>query len=88
MNVIFSKAFKKDLLKVKDVRLKKKIKAVIISLENEKSLQEIPNCIKVKGHPTAYRIRIGDYRLGFYFAKNEAQIARFAKRSDIYKLFP
>ena len=40
------------------------------------------------GHPYAYRIRIGDYRLGFYFEDNSIDIARFLKRDDIHKVFP
>ena len=42
----------------------------------------------MKGHSYAYRIRIGDYRLGFYFEDNTIFLARFLKRSDIYKVFP
>jgi mRNA interferase RelE/StbE len=42
----------------------------------------------MSGHPEAYRIRIGDYRLGFYYTENQIEIARFLKRNDIYKVFP
>lgn len=42
----------------------------------------------MSGHPDAYRVRIGDYRLGIYYSDNEITIARFVKRNDIYKLFP
>jgi len=42
----------------------------------------------MKGHSGAFRIRIGKYRLGFYFDGEVIELARFAKREDIYKLFP
>ncbi len=88
MKVDFSKAFKKDIAKLSNQGLKQKLKRVIIRLENEKSLRTVPNCIKVQNHSSAYRIRIGDYRLGVYYENNNIQIARFVKRNDIYKLFP
>ena len=43
----------------------------------------------MKGHPEAYRVRVGVYRLGCYVkSDNKIIIARFVKRNDIYKLFP
>jgi len=65
-----------------------KLKNVLLQLESEPSLQNISHCIKMKGHPQAYRIRVGSYRLGVYLVDNELQIARFVKRNGIYKLFP
>ena len=43
---------------------------------------------KLSGHPEAYRIRVGDYRLGIFYSDEIITIARFLKRNDIYKLFP
>lgn len=88
MTVKFGKLFSKDLLKIKDSTLKKDIIEVIILLENSESLQNFSNIKKMKGHSEAYRIRIGKYRLGFYFDGEVIELARFAKREDIYKLFP
>ncbi len=88
MKVEFSKAFKKDISKLNNQNVKQKLKEVIIRLENEESLRIIPNCIKFQNHTTAYRIRIGGYRLGIYYDNSEIQLARFVKRNDIYKLFP
>ena len=42
----------------------------------------------MSGHSDAYRIRIGDYRLGIYYYEDTVTITRFVKREDIYKLFP
>ena len=46
------------------------------------------NVKKLSGHPSAYSMRIGDYRLGFYSEGDAIHIARFAKHNEIYKLFP
>lgn len=88
MRVIFGKLFSKDLLKIKDLTLKKDVIEAIVELENSESLQDFSNLRKMKGHSEAYRIRIGKYRLGFYFDGEVIELARFAKREDIYKLFP
>ena len=88
MRVKFGKLFSKDLLKIKDSILKKDIVELIVFLENSESIQNISNIKKMKGHSEAYRIRMGKYRLGFYFDGEVIELARFAKREDIYKLFP
>ena len=51
-------------------------------------IKERANIKKMKGHSGAFRIRIGKYRLGFYFDGEVIELARFAKREDIYKLVP
>jgi mRNA interferase RelE/StbE len=89
MKVVFLNSFKKDIIKITDLKLKAKIKSVIIELENADNLNQTSNLKKMKGYPNAYRIRIGDYRLGFYLDNdNGIELARFVKRNDIYKLFP
>ncbi len=88
MRVKFGKLFSKDLLKIKDSTLKKDIVEIIVLLENSESIQNISDIKKMKGHSEAYRIRIGKYRLGFYFDGEVIELARFAKREDLYKLFP
>jgi len=82
------KLFFKDLLKIKDSTLKKDIVEAIGSLENSESIQNVSNIKKIRGHSEAYRIRIGKYRLGFYFDGEVIELVRFVKREDIYKLFP
>lgn len=88
MIVLFGKLFSKDLLKIKDVTLKKEIMLTIIEIENSENIHAIPNVLKMKGHPEAYRMRMGKYRIGFYFDGEKIELHRFAKREDIYKLFP
>ena len=65
MIVEFDKSFFKTLTKVKDESTFKKIKKCILKLENTKGLVNIKNLKKLTGFKSYYRIRIGDYRLGF-----------------------
>lgn len=88
MNVIYTKTITKDVRKIKDKKLVDKLTAIIQQLKTASSLEEIQQLKKLKGHPAAYRIRVGDYRLGFYYEENTVILARMVKRSDIYKLFP
>jgi mRNA interferase RelE/StbE len=88
MKVIFLNSFKKDLIKISNVKLKAQIKAVIVAVESAESLAALPNVKKIQGYPAAYRIRIGDYRLGLYLENGQIEMARLVKRNDIYKVFP
>ncbi|WP_194851887.1 plasmid stabilization protein [Nonlabens antarcticus] len=88
MKVTFRKSFFKDVKKHSDKKLKKTIKSKIIELENSYDLSAISNIIKLKNHDTAYRTRIGKYRLGFYHTDGVVDLARFVKREDIYDIFP
>ena len=57
-------------------------------MENADLLDTIPNTKKLKEFKTAYRTRVGDYRLGFFYENATILIARFVHRKDIYKIFP
>lgn len=88
MNIIYSRLALKDVKKVKDEKLKLALLELINDLKRAENLLDVNGIKKMSGHPDAYRVRIGDYRLGIYYSDNEITIARFVKRNDIYKLFP
>ncbi len=88
MNVIYLESLIKDLKKVRDKKLLKSLSKVLLNLEESEDLFKVSSVKKMSGHPEAYRIRIGDYRLGFYYSENQIEVVRFLKRNDIYKVFP
>lgn len=88
MKLVFTKAIAKDVRKLKDPKLISRVELALQQLKDSNSLDDIPNVKRLKGHPYAYRIRIGQYRLGFYVNENTLVLARFLKRNDIYKVFP
>jgi mRNA interferase RelE/StbE len=88
MRVEFLSSFNKDLSKLSSAPVRKSLKKLIIILESAKSLSEIPRIKKLKGHSDAWRIRLGDYRVGFFYNNNIIQLARVLNRKDIYKMFP
>ena len=88
MEIKFERTFFKDLNNIKDKKTATSVKNIITKLENASDIRAIPNLKKMKGHPTAYRIKAGDYRLGIFIAGNLIEIVRFLHRKEIYRFFP
>jgi mRNA-degrading endonuclease RelE of RelBE toxin-antitoxin system len=88
MEVFFRKSFTKDICKITDDKLKARLKELITQLDNIENLNKLTGLKKIKGSTNAFRLRIGDYRVGFYQIENQIHLSRFLKRNDIYKLFP
>ncbi len=64
MNLLIDKSFEKDTAKI-DKKLKLAIIDTIEDVQNAEKLSDLINYKKLKGSKTAYRIRIGEYRLCF-----------------------
>lgn len=88
MKVVFLKSFLKDIHKIKDPKIARKIEKIILDLKAVSSLEELNNVKKMKGYSIAYRIRTGSYRMGIYKETEHVELARILKREDIYKVFP
>ncbi|MEO8086059.1 MAG: type II toxin-antitoxin system RelE/ParE family toxin [Bacteroidota bacterium] len=88
MEVEFLQSFSKDIDAVRSTDLKKKIAKIIVQVEMAERFSTLHNIKKMKGHPHAYRIRVGDYRIGLFIEDTLVQFARFAHRKEIYRLFP
>jgi mRNA interferase RelE/StbE len=84
----FNGRFFKDLDKLNQPSVKSDILDIIEEVEKAASLLEIKNIKKLKGHPIAYRIRTGDYRIGLFIKDGIVEFNRVANRKDIYKIFP
>ncbi|NJO80994.1 MAG: type II toxin-antitoxin system RelE/ParE family toxin [Cyanobacteria bacterium RM1_2_2] len=52
------------------------------------SIDQIADLKKLKGYDQAYRIRVGDYRIGLFIENNMVIFARVQHRRDIYRYFP
>ena len=57
----------------------------ILAIQN---LSEISNLKKLKGDYNAYRIRVGDYRIGFFLEEDTITFARVLHRREFYRYFP
>ncbi len=65
MIVEFDKSFEKSIGKIRDKLLLNRIEKTILKLERSDEIEDIPGAKKLSGFNNYYRIRIGDYRLGF-----------------------
>lgn len=88
MKVEVNTSFIKQFDKSRQTNLKESIKIAIESVINAKQLSEVPNIKKLKGSKTAYRIRVGDFRIGIIYDNNIVYFWTFDHRKDIYKNFP
>jgi mRNA interferase RelE/StbE len=88
VTVIFLEGFEKETSIINNKKLALSVQLVITSIESATQLASVPNVKKLKGHKTAYRIRIGNYRIGFYYLNGVATLAAFGDRKDIYRKFP
>ena len=87
MKTTLRKSFVKDAVKLPPY-IQKQLAEIISEIELAKELSEIVNCKKLKGFKTAFRIRWGQYRIGFYFENNTVELVRILQRKNIYKFFP
>jgi mRNA interferase RelE/StbE len=88
MNVAFTKQFLKQLDKVKDPVVLKRVKASILKAESAQSMKELSNIKKLSGYDEHFRQRIGDYRIGLKLESDTLWFAAIAHRKEIYSLFP
>jgi len=88
VKVLIDESFEKDIKKITDNKLLNLIADCIEEVQGLDKLRDIPNLKKLKGSKNAYRIRIGNYRIGFIFENQNVIFIRFLHRSKIYSSFP
>lgn len=88
MEVKFREKFEKDLESITNTDVLADIEKTIENVEKAKKPQDIINIKKIKGNNTAFRIRIGKYRIGVYIIKGTVEFTRVLHRDKIYNYFP
>ncbi|MGM0621883.1 MAG: type II toxin-antitoxin system RelE family toxin [Bacteroidota bacterium] len=86
MKIVYSKQFAKDVKKYPE--LKNKVFKVIETFRQANSLSELKNIKKLQGSGNFFRIKIGNFRVGFSYSENTIVFKRFLHRKDMYKYFP
>lgn len=89
MNVSYLPSFIKDLKSLRSTPYYESIKSIafeeILSTTNFASIKNVK---KLQGYENAYRIKIGDYRIGIVFHDEMVTFQRVLHRKDIYRYFP
>lgn len=88
MQYEFEKSFVRDFRKVKDKNLAQIILEIVDMVADANVIKDVKNVKKMSGFKSAYRIRVGDYRIGVFVRKQIVVFVAFAHRKDIYKKFP
>ena len=87
MNVTVRKSFEKDAVKLPGFA-QQRLALLIEELEKATALSQITNCKKLTGFKNAYRIRLGEYRIGFFWDKTSIDLVRVLPRKEMYRYFP
>ena len=88
MQIVFLSKFFKDLSKINQPKVLADIEKAIIQVEKVKTTIDINQLKKLKGYKSAFRIKVGDYRIGLFIENDVIEFARILHRKDIYNLFP
>ncbi len=88
MKIEVSEKFFSDSQKLKNIKLKKRLDDILTLIQKAETTQQLPHLKKMTGFKNAFRVRVGNYRLGFVFENNTVKLGRFLHRKDIYKYFP
>ncbi len=88
MNTRFRESFDADLAAITSTSLLRRVKRVIEQVEAARAFHQIPNLKRLDAKGKYYRIRVGDYRVGFVFERGVVTFVRCLHRKDIYRYFP
>ncbi len=88
MKIKFREKFEKDIDNIKNHDVLEDIIRAIENVEAAMNPHEIANIKKMKGDKTAFRIRIGKYRIGIYIINGVVEFTRVLPRDQIYRYFP
>jgi len=88
VNTRFRESFAEDLSAITDAGLRRRIKRVIEQVEAAPTFQQIANLKRLDAKGKYYRIRVGNFRVGFVFEDGAVTFVRCLDRKEIYRYFP
>ena len=88
MTVFPSPTFLRDLKKIRDRSLLARVQTAIHTMRAARTLADVPGVVQLQGYSDIYRVRIGEYRIGFQSAGTTITLRRFLHRSVMYRHFP
>ena len=88
MELEFRESFLKDLKRIRAAAVKRQVAAVIAEAKSASSLASLSHVKKLQGSTDYYRVRLGDYRIGFKLQGQTLIFLRCLHRKDVYRYFP
>lgn len=80
--------FNRDLRRIRNPILRRRIQRAVERVEAASIISEIPGIERLSARGRFYRIRVGEYRIGAEIEDNVVTLVRFGHRSVIYRNFP
>jgi mRNA interferase RelE/StbE len=84
----FKESFLKDVETLRDSAIRRHVQKVMAQVERAGKPGAIKNLKKLRGGDQYYRIRIGDYGIGFVLRKDTIVFVRCLHRKDIHRYWP
>lgn len=89
MKVNYLPSFIRDLKALKKSPIYATLHALVFQeILTYTSIGQIPNLKKLRGDDQAYRIRVGEYRIGVFIDSETITLARVKHRREVYRHFP
>ena len=88
MEIRYSRNFIRDIRRVRDASIRRRVDRALDDLEAASTVADVAAVRRIASGGRLYRIRIGDYRLGFALDGNAVTLMRFMHRRQIYRYFP
>lgn len=89
MEVLYREAFLRDLKKLKKQPVYSRILRLAFEiLPATETLRDLSSVKSLSGHSKRYRIRVGEYRVGFEGEGSRIELIRVLHRRDFYRYFP
>ncbi len=89
MKTEYLPGFIKDLKALKGSPYFEKVKTLVFyDIPKLSDIDEVENIKKLKGNKHFYRVRVGNYLIGFRLDNNTLVFMRVLHRKDIYRYFP
>ncbi len=87
MEVKFDASFNRDLRRIRDADLRRRVERVIEEIEGASAITEVSGVRRIASRGRYYRIRVGDYRVGIEVEGGTVIFIRLGHRREIYRFF-
>jgi mRNA interferase RelE/StbE len=92
MNVNYLPSFLRELKALRSTPYFKTINTLVFEeipkLAGLTDIKNVKNVKNLQGYENAYRIKVGDYRIGVIFGGKTVTFCRVLHRKEIYRYFP
>lgn len=89
MRIETKRSFTRDMRRVRNTAVRRRVERKLREMQNASSITEILDIRRINsGRGRHYRVRVGDYRIGFALEGDVAVLYRLLPRDEIYRRFP